>query len=129
MLPFRVPLPNLQMTQQKPHADYHKLREKYELPIKHFRVTFYVPPKMASPNFLSEVLPSLPGPHEPGYYNSQPKNSMRIPVTNERAGVGTAVIGNRSCAIGRDDIPVEIHQTLASEGGGLCAHPMRGVAR
>jgi hypothetical protein len=62
MLPFRVPLPNLQMTQQKPDTDYHELREEYELPIKHFRVTFYVPPKMASPSFLSEVLPSLPGP-------------------------------------------------------------------
>ena len=59
--------------------------------------------------FLSEVLPSLPGPHEPGYYNSRPKNSMRIPVTNERAGVGTAVIRNRSCAIRRDNVGVEIH--------------------
>jgi hypothetical protein len=60
---------------------------------------------------------------------SQPKNSMRMPVTNERAGVGTAVIRNRSCAIGRDDIGVEIYQTLARDCGRLRSHPMRGVAR
>ncbi len=43
-----VTMPDLQVTQQQPHANYHKLREKYELPIKHSRFTFYVPPRRAS---------------------------------------------------------------------------------
>ena len=84
---------------------------------------------MDPPNFHLKFCPACLGPTNLGTAIHNRKNSMRMPVTNERAGVRTAVIRNRSCAIGRDDIRVEIHQTLAGDGCRLRSHPMRGVAR
>src|SRR5690242_17106552 len=82
-------------------------------------------PKMVSPNPPSEVLPSLPGRPRTWDYDCHPKNSMHIPVAHERAGAGTAVIGNRSRSIWRNHVGIEIHHALAGDRRRLGSHSVR----
>ena len=83
-------MPNLKMAQHHPHGDYQQLREEYELPVEHFWFTFYGPPKRVPQTFHVKFCPGRLGPTNLVLGSKQ--NSMRMPVTNQRAGVRTAVI-------------------------------------
>jgi hypothetical protein len=40
-------------------------------------------------------------------------SSVAVPVTRQRAGIGRAVVGDRSCAVRGDDANVEVHQSYS----------------
>lgn len=53
---------------------------------------------------------------------------MRGLVTYQRACIGRAVVGDGRGSILSHHVDIEIHQPLASNGWGSCAHPVGGVA-